>query len=85
MGEPLSTDLRSKLVAAVAGSLSCRSAAERFGVSAIRAVHWVRVMNTTSTVGARPQGGDKRSDRVEAFGMVIPAATEAQNDISLVK
>ena len=42
MGKPLSIDLRSRLVAAVAGGLSRRSAAERFGVSAASAVRWVR-------------------------------------------
>ena len=34
MGKPLSLDLRSRLVAAVAGGMSRRGAAERFGVSA---------------------------------------------------
>jgi len=38
MGKPLSDDLRSRLVAAVAGGLSRRAAAERFGVSVCRCV-----------------------------------------------
>jgi transposase len=35
MGKPLSTDLRSRLVAAVSGGMSRRRAAERFGVSIV--------------------------------------------------
>jgi transposase len=85
MGKPLSTDLRSRLVAAVAGGLSRRAAAERFGVSAASAVRWMHAMNTTGTVAAKPQGGDTRSGRVEAFGEVILGAIDAQKDISLVE
>ena len=85
MGKPLSTDLRSRLVTAVAGGLSRRAAAERFGVSAASAVRWVRAVSTTGTVEAKPQGGDTRSRRVEAFGTVILGAIAAQKDISLVE
>jgi len=85
MGKPLSTDLRSRLVTAVAGGLSRRAAAERFGVSAASAVRWVQAMETTGTVAAKPQGGDMRSHRVEAFGAVILETIEAQKDISLVE
>ena len=85
MGKPLSTDLRSRLVTAVAGGLSRRAAAERFGVSAASAVRWVQAMETTGTVAAKPQGGDMRSYRVEAFGAVILETIEAQKDISLVE
>lgn len=85
MGKPLSTDLRSRLVTAVAGGLSRRAAAERFGVSAASAVRWVRAMSTTGTVGAKPQGGDTRSHRIEAFGTVILGAIAAQKDVSLVE
>jgi transposase len=41
MGKPLSEDLRSHLVAAVAGGMSRHAAAERFGVAAASAVRWV--------------------------------------------
>jgi transposase len=57
MGKPLSIDLRSRLIAAVAGGMSRRSAAERFGVSAASAVRWVQAVNATGTVQAKPQGG----------------------------
>jgi transposase len=85
MGKPLSTDLRSRLVAAVAGGLSRRAAAVRFGVSAASAVRWAQAVNTTGTVAAKPQGGDTRSHRIEGFSGVILTAIAAQKDISLVE
>ena len=60
MGKPLSTDLRSRLITAVAGGMSRRAAAERFGVAAASAVRWVHAHNATGAVRAKPQGGDKR-------------------------
>ena len=85
MGKPLSLDLRSRLVAAVSGGMSRRRAAERFGVSAASAVRWVAAVNTTGSAEAKPQGGDTRSHRIEAFSPVILAAVAAQKDISLVE
>ncbi len=85
MGRPLSVDLRSRLVAAVSGGMSRRAAAERFGVSAAGAVRWVQAVDTAGTVAAKPQGGDTRSHRIEAFSEVILAAVSAQKDISLVE
>ena len=85
MGKPLSLDLRSRLVAAVSGGMSRRRAAERFGVSAASAVRWVAAINMTGSVEAKPQGGDTRSHRIEAFSTVILAAVAARKDISLVE
>jgi transposase len=86
MGKPLSVDLRSRVVTALSEeSMSCRGAAQRFGVSAATVVRWVEAVNTTGTVEAKPQGGDTRSRRIEAFSGVILAAVAAQKDISLVE
>ena len=85
MGKPLSLDLRSRLVAAVSGGMSRRSAAERFGVSAASAVRWVAAVNATGSVAAKPQGGDTRSRRIEAFSAVILAVVAGRKDISLVE
>ena len=60
MGQPLSQDLRTRVVAAVSGGLSRRAAAERFGVSAATAVRWVHAVSTTGSCRAKPQGGDTR-------------------------
>jgi transposase len=85
MGKPLSEDLRSRLIAAVDGGLSRRAAAERFGVAAASAVRWVRAWQATGATRAKPQGGDKRSHRIEAFRDIILAAIERQVDITLVE
>jgi transposase len=85
MGKPLYTDLRSRLITAVAGGLSRRAATERFGVSAASAVRWVSTCNTTGSVCAKPQGGDTRSHHIEAFRSVILAAVKAQKDITLIE
>lgn len=85
MGQPLSQDLRTRVVAAVSGGLSRRAAAERFGVSAATAVRWVHAVSTTGSCHAKPQGGDTRSHKIEAFAEVILAAVEAQKDITLAE
>ena len=85
MGKPLSTDLRSRLIAAVAGGMSRRAAADRFGVAAASAVRWVYAASTTGAISAKPQGGDTRSHHIEAYREVILAAIEAQKDITLVE
>jgi transposase len=54
MGKPLSLDLRSRLIAAVAGGMSRRAAAERSGVAAASAVRRVHASRTTGTICAEP-------------------------------
>ena len=85
MGKPLSEDLRSRLIAAVAQGMSRRAAAERFGVAASTAVRWVHAFNTTGAFAAKPQGGDTRSHRIEAFRDAILAAIEERKDVALTE
>ena len=85
MAKSLSEDLRTRLIAAVAGGLSCRAAAERFGVSAASAVRWARVWRETGSRAAKLRGGDRRSERIEAYRAVILAAIEAKVDMTLVE
>jgi transposase len=40
MSKALSLDLRTRVLASIAGGLSCRQAAQRFGVSASSAIRW---------------------------------------------
>jgi transposase len=83
MTKPLSNDIRERLVSAVEGGLSRRSAAERFGVAASTAIKWVDQWRRTGDVGPRPQGGDHRSHRIEAHGEEIMALVEEMPDITL--
>jgi transposase len=65
--------------------LSRRAAAARFGVGAASAIRWVREWRETGTTCAKPQGGDRRSHRIEAYRDVILAVVEKQTDITLVE
>jgi transposase len=85
MAKPLSDDLRSRVIASVDGGMSCRAAAERFGVSISSAIRWVRAWRTEGRTAALPMGGDLRSQRIEAHGAAILAAVEAEVDVTLVE
>ena len=83
MGRALSRDLRDRVVAAVEGGLSCRAMAERFGVSAASAIRWRQLALRHGTPAAKPQGGDRRSEKIEDRAALIHAAIERQSDITL--
>ncbi len=83
MGQPLSLDLRVRLLAAVDAGMSCRGAAARFGVAPSTAIRWQDQRRKTGSIGPKPQGGDMRSRRVEARREDILALWEARKDISL--
>ena len=83
MGQPLSMDLRSRLLAAIDDGTSCRSAAVRFGVAPSTAIRWLAQRRDTGSFAPKPQGGDMRSRRVEERRADILAVWEAQKDISL--
>lgn len=83
MGQPLSMDLRSRLLAAIGNGLSCRAAAARFGVAPSTAIRWEAQRRETGSFAPKPQGGDMRSRRVEERAADILAVWEARKDISL--
>ena len=83
MGQPLSMDLRSRLLAAVDGGMSCRAAAARFGVAPSTAIRWRVQRRETGAFAPKPQGGDMRSRRVEERAGDILAIWEERKDISL--
>ena len=83
MGQPLSLDLRVRLLAAVDAGMSCRASAARFGVAPSTAIRWQDQRRTTGSFAPKPQGGDMRSRRVEERRADILALWEARKDISL--
>jgi transposase len=85
MTRPLSNDLRCRLVAAVADGMSCRAAACRFGVAASTAVKLVRRWRDAGTLAPRRQGGDRRSERIEAHAEEILALIAGGVDITLAE
>ena len=85
MAKALSVDLRRRVVGAIEEGMSCRRAAERYGVSAASAVRWHHQFRTTGTVSPHKQGGDRRSKRVEAYAAFILDAIADQPDITLAE
>ncbi len=83
MVKSLSDDLRVRVVEAVDAGASRRQAASRFGVSVSSAIRWVRRWRDRGEVRARPQGGDRRSGRIEAQAGFILAAVEERPDVTL--
>lgn len=83
MAHALSMDLRSRLLAAIDGGLSCRAAAARFGVAPSTAIRWQAQRRETGDFTPKPQGGDMRSRRVEERAADILAIWEDRKDISL--
>ena len=83
MGQPLSMDLRVRLLAAVDDGMSCRGAAARFGVAPSTAIRWQAQWRETGSFAPKPQGGDMRSRAIEERGMDILTLWEARKDITL--
>jgi transposase len=83
MGQPLSMDLRSRVLAAIDAGMSCRGAAVRFGVAPSTAIWWHGQRRETGSFAPKPQGGDQRSRRVEERGKDILAIWNGRKDITL--
>jgi transposase len=95
MARALSLDLRERVVEEVAKGTSCRQAAARFGrrnrgkrfwrVSASSAIRWAAKVGSGAALAPKKQGGDRRSQHLEAgAGFILGAAAE-QPDITLAE
>ncbi|UPT93580.1 IS630 family transposase [Bradyrhizobium barranii subsp. apii] len=85
MARALSVDLRQRVVAAIDGGMSCRQAAERFGVSAASAIRWRGRLKKVGDIVPKRQGGDRKSQRIEAHSQLILEAVTARPDITLAE
>src|ERR1700674_1663683 len=83
MAEPLSMDLRNRVLTAVAEGASGRRAAVRFGVSASSVSRWRALERKQGDATPKAIGGDRRSKHTEAQGPGIMAALEATPDITI--
>ena len=85
MGHCLSDDLRMRVVSEVQKGCSCRAAAARFGVSVSSAIRWAQAFRKTGSPEAKPQGGDRRSKRIEAHHAFIMKTVADRKDVTLVE
>jgi transposase len=85
MAQPLSQDLRRRLLAAVEAGATRRAVAERFGVVASSVTKLVKRVKHTGSLAPAKQGGDRRSARIEAHAAEIVALVEATPDITLAE
>lgn len=85
MAKSLSTDLRHRVIGAIAEGMSCRQAAARFGVSPSSAIRWQAQQRSLGHVMPRPQGGDRRSGRIEAYAEVILSEIATTPDVTLAE
>ena len=86
MTRPLSNDLRHRVVTAVVdGGMTRRGAARRFGIAPSTAIKWVDAWRRTGSYRPRAQGGDRRSQRIEARAEVVLALIEETPDMTLAE
>lgn len=85
MGAVLSEDLRKRVVAAIEAGVSQQQAAKRFGVSLSSAKLWLRQWRRHGHVAAKPQGGDRRSQRIEAQAEFLLQQVEHTPDVTLAE
>lgn len=83
MAKALSVDLRERVVAAIAAGVTCRAAAERFGVGASSAIRWWALHRQVGSVAPGPLGGDRRSGRIESHAPLILGLMERTPDVTL--
>lgn len=85
MSKPLSKDIRARLVRAVEGGMSRRSAAKRFGVAASTAIKILGQWRRKGDVAPRRQGGDRRSHRLGAYAEEVLELIGASVDFTLAE
>ena len=79
----MSVDLRERVVSALLEGASRRQAAKRFGVSPARALGWPESFAQEGRIAPKPQGGDQRSPRIEAYAELILPTYQAHPQIVL--
>lgn len=79
-----STDLRARVVAAVAAGSSRRAAADRFEVSPSSAIRWVELHDKTGSVSPRRRAGKSRSP-LEAHAPWLLELVAKEPDLTLAE
>ena len=82
MGRPYSLDLRTRVVAAMAGGLSGREASQQFSIGEATALRWARRARESGSPDSKPMGG-KRPFALEAHRGWIKARLAEKPDLTL--
>ena len=85
MAKAISVDLRERACEAVSEGLSRHRAAARFKVSPSSVIRWMARLKTDGDIAPQPQGGDRKSGRIEAEAGFILGLVEATPDITLAE
>jgi len=83
MSQPLSEDLRERIIAAVQSGGSRRAVADRYGVAPSTVTKLIQHLKNRGTLEPAKQGGDRRSARIEAHADEILRLVAATSDITL--
>lgn len=83
MGSALSNDLRWRVVQAIEGGLSRRTAASKFEVSIASAIRWHQRYKRTGSVEPDKRGGDRHSHRAEAHSSLVLSWIDETPDITI--
>jgi transposase len=83
MAKPLSMDLRDRVLACIAGGISGRQAADRFGVSPASVSRWRTREREQGDARPRAQGGDRKSHWVDAHQATIMDLLKTTPDITI--
>ena len=79
----LSNDLRKRVIEAIASGMTCRAAAERYGVSVASAVKWSQRWRQTGSMIAKPRGGGVRREVLADEREWLTARLSQRPDITL--
>lgn len=82
MPAPYSLDLRERVVAAVAGGMSCRAAAEHYQVGISTAIRWMGLVRKNGTPAALAMGGMKPFALAQHAELILARVAE-KPDITL--
>lgn len=83
MGQPLSADLRERIVGDVNGGNTRRGVAARFGVAASTAVRLKARFDATGSIAASRMGRPKGSGKLGGHSAFIIARVEEKPDITM--
>lgn len=85
MGLCLSQDLRDRVISAIESGMSCRAAAQRFGVGVLSAIRWRQMFLQSGSAAPKAQGSPGRLRKTDAHEAFILETVRSHGDITLME